>query len=142
MDKSENYILQTISNALIAYAVSKNLAFAYDRVPLSLEETFYEKGGLILFLYEAKSMYESIYKENFIESIIGYEEENSFPLGMIEKDSECIFDYIPILNSAKNFENILIFSIHALIQLSREHDTRLLPLDDLHENFVRNHLKH
>lgn len=137
MDKSENYLIQTISNALAGYAISKKLAFAYNGEPLSLEETFYEKGGLILFLYEAKSMYESIYKEEFVESIIGYKEENSFPLGMIKNEGECIFDYIPTLHSSRNFENILIFSIHALIQLTREHDSKFLPLDDLHFRFYK-----
>ncbi|OQS22724.1 hypothetical protein B0T41_18665 [Chromobacterium violaceum] len=82
-------------------------------------------------------MYESIYKEEFIESIIGYKEENSFPIGMIKKEGECIFDYIPTINSSRNFENVLIFSIHALIQLSKEHDSKFLPLDDLHFSFYK-----
>lgn len=128
MNKSENYLIQTISNTLIAYAISKKLAFAYGGTPLSLEETFYENGGLILFLYEAKSIYESIYKEEFIASIFEYNEESCFPLGIIKKDGVSIFDYIPTLHSAKNFENVLIFSVHALIELTREHDSRFLPL--------------
>jgi hypothetical protein len=135
MNQSENYLIQTISNTLIAYAISKKLAFAYGGTPLSLEETFYENGGLILFLYEAKSMYESIYKEEFIASIFEYNEESCFPLGMLKKDGVSIFDYIPILHSSKNFENVIIFSIHALIELMQEYESKLLPLDDLHLKF-------
>lgn len=137
MNQSENYLIQTISNTLIAYAISKKLVFAYGGTPLSLEETFYENGGLILFLYEAKSMYESIYKEEFIASIFEYNEETSFPIGMIKAEGECIFDYLPTINSSRNFENVLIFSIHALIQLSKEHDSKFLPLDDLHFSFYK-----
>ena len=141
MNQSNNILIQTISNALCQYAIQNKLGFMYDNNPLSLEETFNEKGALILFLYEAKSLYETIYKEEFVSSIIEYNEENSFPLDLIECESESFFDYMPTLHTAKNFENILIFSIHALIQLSREHDTRILPLDDLHERFFRVHLK-
>lgn len=142
MKPSNNILIQTVSNALCQYAIANKLGFMYDNNPLTIEETFNEKGALILFLYEAKSMYESIYKETFVSSIIEYNEETSFPLGMIECKSESFFDYIPTLYTARNFENVLIFSIHALIQLSREHDTRLLPLDDLHERFYRIHQKH
>ncbi len=141
MKPSNNILIQTVSNALCQYAIANKLGFMYDNNPLTIEETFNEKGALILFLYEAKSMYESIYKDEFVSSIIEYNEENSFPLGLIECKSESFFDYMPTLHTAKNFENVLIFSIHALIQLSREHDTRLLPLDDLHERFLRKHLK-
>jgi len=141
MNPSNNILIQTVSNALCQYAIENKLGFMYDNNPLSLEETFNEKGALILFLYEAKSLYESIYNEEYICSIIEYKEENSFPLGVIANENESFFDYVPTLHTAKNFENVLIFSIHALIQLSREHDARLLPLDDLHERFFKNHLK-
>lgn len=141
MEPSNNILIQTVSNALCQYAIANKLGFMYDNSPLSLEETFYENGGLILFLYEAKSMYESIYKEEFIASIFEYNEESSFPLGIIEKNAGSIFDYIPILHSAKNFENVLIFSVHALIELTKEYDSRFLPLDDLHSRFFKNHVK-
>lgn len=141
MKASDNILIETATVTLTNYAVYKKLAFMYGNMPLSLEETFNERGCLILFLYEAKSMYESIYKDEFIASIFGYKEDNSFPLGMIEDTGECIIDYIPTLYSAKNYENVLIFSIHSLIQLKNEHDTNMLPLDDLHARFVKNYIQ-
>lgn len=137
MEPSNNILIQTISNALTQYAIANKLGFTYDNMPLSIEEAFNEKGGLILFLYEAQSLYESIYKEDFVSRIIEYNPETSFPLGMIHSDTKCFFDYYPTLYSSKNFENVLIFSIHALIELTKEQDSKMLPLDVLHLKFEK-----
>ncbi len=141
MSNTNEILLKIISRALGNYAVSRGISFNYDNTPLSIEETFSEDGGLILFMCEAKTLYESIFNEEYVSSIIEYNRESSFPLQIIKKEHESFFDFIPYLSSARNFECVLIFSIHALIELNKSYDCKHLPLDELHHRFFNQYVK-
>lgn len=119
MKKSENIYIETISTALTQYSIKNNLSFSLYDEPLTLEETFNEIGALILFLSRGKQIYEFIYKQEFIRTIFEYNSSKSFPLSL--KKGVSYFEWIPVIDSSNNFDNVLIFSLHALIDLHKKH---------------------
>ena len=139
MKKSTNVLIQCVSDTLAAYAVEKKLAFSFNNEPITIEETFWEYGALVVFLHEAKHHYEFIYKNEFVCSIFPYDESQSFPLKIIKTGSfESFFDHIPDLYSMKNFEAVLVFTMHSLIRLVEHHKNELfIPIDDMWERFMK-----
>lgn len=140
--KSEDKKIQKLSNLLTKYAETKGVEFSFGGQEVYLMEAFADFGGLVLFLAEAKEVYEKIYNNLYTAEDLMYDvmkgkkikklsnddslreqqflsdipRDKIFPIDFVEKTENTYFGFVPKTSNdvPSDFFILSHFSIYSL----------------------------